>query len=107
MKKLLALALLATSVSSFAASVKVTSFTFIRTSPEYSGPLAELCGRVEGAETTPSFVKVRVDPASNNPATYNTFAGKDGKFCLTVVTYRGRADVSLEGENGSTEASVR
>jgi len=104
MKKLLLCATLLCSFTSFAASVKITSFNYVRTSNDaYRAPLAELCGRVEGATSEMTFVKVSVDPRSNRPGSYNTVAGSDGKFCLAVITYTGLAEASALG---STAVSV-
>ncbi len=72
-----------------------------------NNPLAELCGMVEGATASPSFVRVLVDPKSKNPASYNTLAGIDGKFCLAVITYRGTADVSVIGAKETTKAEAK
>lgn len=108
MKMILALALFVSSISAFSATVKVTSFNFVRTSNDnFFSPLAELCGTVEGATAAPSFVKVLVDPKSKNPGSYNTVAGADGKFCIAVITFRGTADVTVMGENAVTSASVK
>lgn len=108
MKTLMAVALFVLSMTAFAASVKVTSFNYVRTGTNDMGnPLAELCGLVEGATAAPSYVQVLVDPKSKNPASYNTLAGSDGKFCLAVITYRGTADVSLIGQKDVTKAAVK
>ncbi len=107
MKTFMALALLVSSVSAFSASVKVTSFNYVRIGNDnFNNPLAELCGLVTGG-TTPSFVQIKVDPKSKNPAMYNTMAGADGKFCMAVITYRGTAEVSMIGENAKTQASIK
>lgn len=103
MKKLMILAALALSTSAFAATVKVTSFVYLRSGEAQ----AELCGLVEGATTSPNFVRVQIDHRTNRPATYNTVAGADGRFCLSVVTYRGTAEVSLFDAQSSTEAFVQ
>jgi hypothetical protein len=107
MKTFLALALLVSSVSAFSATVKITSFNYIRTSNDLSSPLAELCGLVEGATASPSFIRVLVDPKSKNPGSYNTLAGADGKFCTAVITFRGTADVSVMGAKESTKANIK
>ena len=107
MKKFIALALLVFSFASMAASVKVTSFNYVRNQNDQYHPLAELCGVVEGAASSPSFVQVLIDPKSKEPASYNTIAGKNGKFCLAVITFRGNAEVSLINENASTEAFIK
>ena len=107
MKKFIALALLVFSCASFAASVKVTSFNYVRNQNDLYHPLAEICGLVEGAATSPSFIQVLIDPKSKQPASYNTIAGKDGKFCLAVITFRGNAEVSLINENAFTEAFIK
>ncbi len=104
MKKFLAIACLFASVSSFAATVKITSFNSIRTSPEaFYSPLAELCGLVEGAVEGNTFVNVVVDHKSNRPGYYNTFAAPNGKFCLAVITYRGTAEATVEGQTVSAK----
>lgn len=102
MKKILAFSLLLSSFSAFSASVKVTSFRYVRIASEINHPLAELCGLVSDATSFPTFVKVLIDPKSKGPASYNTIAGKDGKFCLAVITYHGNAEVSVLGEGSST-----
>lgn len=108
MKLLVAMALFISSLSVFAASVKVTSFNYVRTGPNDMGnPLAELCGVVEGAQKSPTFVNVLIDPKSKNPGSYNTLAGVDGKFCIAVITFRGTADVSVIGEKEVLKASIK
>ena len=93
--------------STMATTVKVTSFNYIRVNNDLNHPLAELCGKVEGATFFPTFIKVLIDPKSKDPASYNTFAGEDGKFCLSVITYRGNAELSVIGGNSTIEALVR
>jgi hypothetical protein len=105
MKSVLALALLVFSFSTIAATVKITSCQYIRTSNDMASLLAELCGLVEGG-ASPSFVRILVDHKTNKPATYNTVAGADGKFCATVTTYRGTAEVSRFGEKSVVTAKV-
>lgn len=95
MKALVLITTLLFSLSSIAANVKITSFRFVRIANDLNNPLAELCGVVEAPATDVTFIKVIVDPGSRIPGTYNTLAGKDGKFCLPVITYRGTADVSV------------
>ena len=105
MKKLFGLICLFATVSSFAATVKITSFNYVRTTAEaFHAPLAELCGTVEGA-TGMTFVKVVVDHKSSKPANYNTVVDADGKFCLAVITYRGTAEANVMGAKAS--ASLR
>jgi hypothetical protein len=94
MKKILGLVCVFASVSSFAGSVKITSFAYATSTSKI--PLAELCGLVEDA-SSPAFVEVKVDTPSAKAATYNTIAGTDGKFCVAVITYRGTAEVGLFG----------
>lgn len=81
------------SLASFGAQIepeiKITSFTSANTR------LAELCGQVIHPKTIPTFIQVAVDPRGNHPANYNTLAGKDGQFCLTVITYTGEAEAHL------------
>lgn len=57
MKIVFASFLLAGAFSAFAASVKVTSFYFVRD----SNNIAELCGVVEGVFKTPTFVRLNID----------------------------------------------
>jgi hypothetical protein len=107
MKKFIGFAILVFSFASMAASVKVTSFNYVRNQNDLYHPLAELCGLVEGATASPSFVQVLVDPKSKTPGSYNTVAGKDGKFCVAVITFNGKADVSLMNENASAQAFIK
>lgn len=97
MKKILGLVCLFASVSAMSATVKITSFNYIRTSQDMMSPLAELCGTVEGATSAPTFIQVVVDHKSSKPAYYNTMAGANGKFCAAVITYRGTAEAVLIG----------
>ncbi len=102
MKKILAVVCLLSSVSAMAATVKINSFNYIRTSPDLMSPLAELCGTVEGATAAPAFIQVVVDHKSSKPAYYNTMAGANGKFCTAVITYRGTAEAVLIGGEKAT-----
>ena len=105
MKKFLGLTCLLASVSSFAATVNITSFNYVRTTDTtYNSPLAELCGTVEGA-TGVTFVKVVVDHKSSKPANYNTVVDADGKFCMAVITYRGTAEANVMGAKAT--ASIK
>lgn len=90
-KLILALVLSLSSVSAMAASVKITSFVY--TSQDRK--VAELCGVVSDATSTPTFVRVVVDEKSKRPATYNTIADSEGKFCTVVVTYYGTASADV------------
>ncbi len=103
MKKLMFLAAFAVTTSAYAATVKVTSYVYLRSGE----PQAELCGLVEGAETSPSFIRVLVDHRSSRPATYNTIAGADGRFCISVISYRGTAEVRLFNAESGTEANLQ
>lgn len=105
MKNFIAFSILFSSLSLSAATVKITSFTYVNGTS--ANRHAELCGLVEGAETTPSYVRVVVDPRSGRPGIYNTVAGVDGKFCLSVVTYRGTAEAGLFEAPATTEAVAR
>lgn len=104
--KTLILATFLISSSAFAATVKVTSFAYVRIG-NTTNPLAELCGKVEGADKSPTFIKVLVDPGSKDPASYNTLADDKGNFCLPVLTYRGTADVSIIGEASSLKVEIQ
>lgn len=106
MKTVLALAVFALSLSSFAASVKISSFAYVRNAGDAAHPLAELCGVVEG-DSFPSFVSVVVDPKSKNPGSYNTMTDTNGKFCLAVITYRGQAEVGVMGKTSTVEALIK
>ena len=96
MKSFIALACLLASFASFAATVKITSYTFVKR------PLAELCGQVEGHNGM-TFVKVIVDNDGSKPANYNTVVDGDGKFCIAVITYRGTADAVIMGSKASSK----
>jgi hypothetical protein len=101
MRKLAFLFLLLASFSSLAASVKITSFVYVR-NDRY---LAELCGVVEGA-SSPSFVKLNVDFKGSRPAVYNAVAGEDGKFCQALITYRGEAEATVFGTEKKVLATI-
>ncbi len=103
MKNFIVLATLVLSTSAFAASIKITSFTLVRS----GDPTAELCGVVSETIDVPTFVRVIVDQRSNRPGIYNAVAGADGKFCLAVITYRGTAEASVFGEPETKEATLR
>ena len=89
MRKLMLLSLALISFNAFAEapSVKITSYVYVNQERK----VAELCGVVSNATTTPTFVQITVDETSKRPATYNTWAGADGKFCTVVVSYYGTA----------------
>lgn len=93
--KISLIAALLISTSAFAASVRITSFNYIRSGEA----LAELCGTVTDSTSTPAFVRVQVDHTSNRPATYNTLTDETGRFCVAVVTYRGTAAASVMNQN--------
>jgi len=82
---ILALGLL--SSTAMAADVKITSFNYVNQERR----VAELCGTVTGSEAPTTFVQVTVDERSKRPATYNTMAGPNGKFCTVVITFYGTA----------------
>jgi hypothetical protein len=103
MKKIILLTFLLSSISALAATVKITSYNYIGTGTR----LAELCGLVENAAAAPTYVKVMVDPNTSKPATYNTFAGDDGRFCIAVISYRGTAEASLFGEATTVKAAIK
>jgi len=65
---------------------------------------AELCGRVLNQVGHHSHIRVLADYNTYNHRTYNTYAGQDGLFCITLVTYNGSAHVSL-WEQGSASDS--
>ena len=102
MKIILWLAVFMVSISAFAAGVKVTSFNYIRSGQYY----AEICGLVEESNGDTKFIRIEVDPKENKPAIYNTVAGKDGKFCAVIVTYKGQAEASLFDEAVITKATI-
>ncbi len=103
MKLMIALFFVLTTTSVFANNVKITSFVRAGNSDN----LAELCGLVEGTFTAPSYVKVAVDPGTRRVGTYNTVAGLDGKFCLVVLTYYGRAEASHVGDKKVSVANLK
>lgn len=101
MRKLAFLFFFLASFNSLAASVKITSFVYVR-NDRY---LAELCGVVEG-ESSPSFVKLNVDYKGSRPAVYNAVAGADGKFCQALITYRGEAEATVFGSEKKVLATI-
>jgi hypothetical protein len=82
--------------------VTITSFVLIG----QNTPAAELCGKVSGAATEFSVVRVVVDPNSKHPAVYNVLAGQDGAFCAAVMTYYGEASASVSALNKSAASPV-
>ena len=93
-------------LSSFALSVlQIVSITAFAVDPEvkissylYAGSrtnAAEVCGKVTGLTEEWAMVQVTVDPKSKKPGTYQTVVRKDGAFCMTVVTYDGKADAQV------------
>lgn len=93
MKSVVSLCLALVGLNAFAVSpqVKITSFVYTANGSN----VAELCGLVSEATNSPAFVKIIVDVNSKHPATYNTLAGADGKFCLLVNTYTGVAEANI------------
>lgn len=86
-KLMMVLALGLLSGTAMAAEVKITSYTYVNSDRK----VAELCGLVSESETPNSFVQITVDHKSKRPATYNTIAGPNGKFCTVVITHYGTA----------------
>lgn len=70
--------------------VEITSFIFAGQRTR----AAELCGKVTGSNAPFLAVKVTVDPNTDKPGIYNTLVGKEGGFCVTVVSYGGTAEAS-------------
>ena len=85
------LAISALTIMSFAAmaesTVSITSYVY--TNQERK--VAEICGVVRESNGPVSNNQIVVDYNSKRPATYNTIAGPDGKFCAVVVSYYGTA----------------
>jgi hypothetical protein len=102
----LGLICLLASFSALSATVKITSFTLVRIGDTLNHPVAELCGKVEGSAKAIDFLKVTVDAGSRRPANYNTLSDEKGNFCLTVITYRGNADVSIMGQEGTVQTAL-
>lgn len=61
---------------------------------------AELCGRVTNPPASGLVaVHIVVDEKTDSPSHYNVMVGNEGKFCVTVVTYRGTVVASIRGSN--------
>lgn len=103
MKKILFLSAALVSFSSFASTVKVTSFVYPRSGQYY----AELCGQVSDSATSPTFVQITVDPRMKKSGMYNTVADSSGKFCIAVVTYSGEAELKVFDETEKTFTKTR
>ena len=71
-----------------AASVKITSFLYAGNQTR----AAEICGRVSDQAVPLSGVHAIVDPTSGNAGHYYTLVGKDGLFCIAVMSQTGLAD---------------
>ena len=87
-----------------APEVRITSFMM----DSAQSHLAELCGRVSGAGTEFSVVRVTVDPGTRHPAVYNALAGADGSFCVAVMTFDRAAEASVRalGKTASAKAAA-
>ncbi len=69
---------------------------------------AEICGKVTGSTASGFTVAhVTVDEKSGKPGHYYTLVGKDGLFCVAVVTYKGTAIAAVEmlGQELRSEAA--
>ncbi len=77
-------------------SVEITSFVRagLRTRT------AELCGKVKNMDQPWVIARVKVDANDKNPGFYNTLVGSEGKFCISVVSNGGDAEVSLASLEG-------
>lgn len=75
------------STTAMAATVKITSYVYVNKERR----VAEICGVVSESETPTTFIQIIVDDKSKRPATYNTLAGPNGKFCTLVNTFHGTA----------------
>jgi hypothetical protein len=108
MKKIIILFALLINTTAYSATIKIISFLAIEIANDrINHPLAELCGKVENAESIPTFIQVKVDEGARRPAVYNTLADDKGFFCLTLVTYRGTAAVSIIGKQTSYKAQLK
>ncbi len=90
-KLMMVLALTLLSGTAMAANVKITSFNYVNQERR----VAELCGVVTDSEGPATLVQITVDERSKRPATYNTMAGPNGKFCTVVVTFYGTASAEV------------
>jgi hypothetical protein len=73
-------------------TVAITSFV----AANDNTPVSEICGKVTGATSEFSVVRILVDPKSKTPGFYNTVAGSDGAFCAVVMTWQGTATASVQ-----------
>ena len=85
---------LSTSTAFAADNVKIVSFYYLETGANRT-PAAELCGVLAQPTGKAEMVKVTADPKGKQPGIYNTWAGKDGKFCTVLATYTGSAEAEL------------
>jgi hypothetical protein len=103
MKTLFSLVLFSLPFLATASSVKITSFYRVGNNDN----VAELCGKVLEVKQVPTFIKVIADPNTSRPASYNTVADENGKFCIIIMTLRGSADANVMGESSSTNALLK
>jgi hypothetical protein len=96
MKTLSSFVFLTFSFLSMASTIKITSFSRVGSHDN----VAELCGKVLEVKQIPTFITVISDPNSSRPASYNTMADENGKFCIMIVTHRGSAHANVMGESG-------
>lgn len=102
MKKIMTVALVFGSLSALAAEIKVTSFNYVG----QQSRVAELCGVVSGHEGH-AHIRIAVDDQTSKPGIYNTIAGTDGKFCAIVMSYSGRANVTLFDDHKGQIALIK
>lgn len=101
MKFFLILVLSLLSQNSFADNnynVQITSFR----SAGQNTSAAEICAVISG-QVMPYQLNVRVvsDPQTNRSGIYNTFVDQSGRFCLSIVTYTGYAQIGVWGFPGT------
>lgn len=95
LKPIIASSIFFLSLVASASAVKVTSFRYIESGTR-STPAAEMCGELIQTTGRPELIKVVSDPGYKAPANYYTWTGKDGKFCLILATFTGRANADLD-----------
>ncbi|MGE3611052.1 MAG: hypothetical protein AB7I27_15785 [Bacteriovoracaceae bacterium] len=84
----------------FARGMKITSFYYSQK------PITELCGQVFDDSPSPIFIKVKIDPGQRS-AVYNSYVGDDRRFCVTVTTYAGVAEVYFMNDTKKIEAFIK
>ena len=98
------LAVLSLCAGAYASEVKITSFNYTGSRTQ----TAELCGQVVNREVNPlTIIDVVSDPDYKSPGQYATIASKEGKFCIIINTFTGKANATLREHSQKVTAQIK